>query len=133
MKEKKPLSHEVVCFQKLDFKTSSSKSEVSKSNSWKITCSTFICTLRASLGARCFLFMGNAGAVGKLAALYAKEKTRTACTKTNYTHNAYPKTVSVKKKRQHTYRAQDRRKTDKFFKVSYFITTFNQNSIHEWE
>ena len=38
MKEKKtPLSHEVVCVQMVDFETSSSKSEVSKSNSWKIT------------------------------------------------------------------------------------------------
>ena len=30
MKEKTPLSHEVVCFQMLDFDTSTSKSEVSK-------------------------------------------------------------------------------------------------------
>ena len=37
MKEKKPLSHGVVRFQMLDFETSSSKSEVSKSNWWKIT------------------------------------------------------------------------------------------------
>ena len=37
MKEKTPLSYEVVCFQILDFETSSSKSEVSKSNSRKIT------------------------------------------------------------------------------------------------
>ena len=37
MKEKMPLSHEVVCFQRLDFETSNSKSEVSKSNSWIIT------------------------------------------------------------------------------------------------
>ena len=36
MKEKTPLSSEVVCFQRLDFETSNSKSEVSKSNSWKI-------------------------------------------------------------------------------------------------
>ena len=36
MKEKTPLSHEVVCFQMLDFETSKSNSEVSKSNSWKI-------------------------------------------------------------------------------------------------
>ena len=36
MKEKTPLSHEVVCFQMLDFEASNSKSEVSKSNSWKI-------------------------------------------------------------------------------------------------
>ena len=37
MKEKIPLSHEVVCFQMLllDFETPNSKSEVSKSNSWK--------------------------------------------------------------------------------------------------
>ena len=37
MEEKTPLSHEVVCFQMLDFRTSNSKSEVSKSNLWKIT------------------------------------------------------------------------------------------------
>ena len=40
MKEKNlvaPWSHEVVCLQMLDFETSNSKSEVSKSNSWKIT------------------------------------------------------------------------------------------------
>ena len=37
MKEKTQLSHEVVGFQMLDFETSNSKSEVSKSNSWKIT------------------------------------------------------------------------------------------------
>ena len=37
MKEKTPLSHKVVCFLMLDFETSSSKLEVSKSNSWKIT------------------------------------------------------------------------------------------------
>ena len=34
---KTPLSHEVVCFHMLDFETPISKSEVSKSNSWKIT------------------------------------------------------------------------------------------------
>ena len=37
MKEKTHLSHEVVCFLMLDFETSNSKLEVSKSNSWKIT------------------------------------------------------------------------------------------------
>ena len=38
MKEKTPLSHEVVvCFQMLDFEISKSNSEVSKSNSLKIT------------------------------------------------------------------------------------------------
>ena len=37
MKEKTPLSHEVVCVQMVDLKTSSSKLEVLKSNSWKIT------------------------------------------------------------------------------------------------
>ena len=36
MKEKIPFSHEVVHFQILGFETSNSKSEVSKSNSWKI-------------------------------------------------------------------------------------------------
>ena len=36
MKEKTPLSYEVVCFLMLDFETTSSKSEVSKSNTWKI-------------------------------------------------------------------------------------------------
>ena len=30
-------SHEVVCFQMLDFDTSNSKSEVTKSNAWKTT------------------------------------------------------------------------------------------------
>ena len=33
MEEKTPLSHKVVCFQMLDFETSKSNSEVSKSNS----------------------------------------------------------------------------------------------------
>ena len=33
MEEKKPLSHEVVCFQMLDFGTSKWNSEVSESNS----------------------------------------------------------------------------------------------------
>jgi hypothetical protein len=37
MKEETPLSHEVVCFQMLDFETLNSKSEVSKLNSLKIT------------------------------------------------------------------------------------------------
>ena len=37
IKERTPLSHEVVCFQMLDFETSKSFSEVSKSNSSKIT------------------------------------------------------------------------------------------------
>ena len=37
MKEKTPMSHEVVCFQMLDFGTSKSNSEVSESNLWKIT------------------------------------------------------------------------------------------------
>ena len=36
-RKKSPLSHGVVCFQMLDFETSNSKSEVSKSNSWEIT------------------------------------------------------------------------------------------------
>ena len=36
MEEKTPMSHEVVYFQMLDFGTSTSNSEVSKSNSWKI-------------------------------------------------------------------------------------------------
>ena len=36
MEEKTPLSHKVVCFQMLDFDNSNSKSEVSKSNSWKV-------------------------------------------------------------------------------------------------
>ena len=37
MKEKTPLSHEVACFHVLDFETSNSKLDVSKSISWKIT------------------------------------------------------------------------------------------------
>ena len=40
MEEKTPLSHEVVCFQMLDFETSNSKSEFSKSSSLKITSSS---------------------------------------------------------------------------------------------
>ena len=36
MKEKTPLSREVGCFQMLDFETSKSNSEVSKSNSWEM-------------------------------------------------------------------------------------------------
>ena len=43
MKEKTTLSHEVVCIYIVDFETSSSKSEVSKSNSWKI--SSFLKTI----------------------------------------------------------------------------------------
>ena len=34
---KTPSSHQVVCFQMLDFETSKSHSELSKPNSWKIT------------------------------------------------------------------------------------------------
>ena len=37
MKEKTPLSHEVVCFQMLDFETSNFKLDVSKSISLKTT------------------------------------------------------------------------------------------------
>ena len=37
MKEKKTLSHKVMCFQMLDFETSKSNSKILKSNSWKIT------------------------------------------------------------------------------------------------
>ena len=37
MKEKTPLLQKVVCFQMLDFETSKYNSEVSKSNSWKVT------------------------------------------------------------------------------------------------
>ena len=36
-KKSTTLSHKVVCFQMLDFKTSKSNSEVSKPNSWKIS------------------------------------------------------------------------------------------------
>ena len=36
-RKRAPLSHEVVCVQMVDFETSNSKSEVLKSNSWKIT------------------------------------------------------------------------------------------------
>ena len=50
MKEKTPLSNEVVCFQILDFETSNSKSEVSKSNSWKIA--FFLKTIRHFRGSR---------------------------------------------------------------------------------
>jgi hypothetical protein len=53
MKEKTPLSHEVVCLQMLDFETSNSKLEVSKSNSWKIT--SFSKTMGFSLHREPFL------------------------------------------------------------------------------
>ena len=48
---KNTLSHEGVCFQMLDFETSNFKSEVSKSNSWKIT------SLTMSLQRELFLTM----------------------------------------------------------------------------
>ena len=56
MKEKTPLSHGVVCFQLLDFETSKFNSDVSKSNSWKIT--SFSKTIRYFRGSRfsqCFI------------------------------------------------------------------------------
>ena len=37
MEEKTPLSHKVVCFQMVDFRTSKSNSEVLRSNLWKMT------------------------------------------------------------------------------------------------
>ena len=46
IKEKTPLSHKVLCFQMLDFGTSKSNSEVSKSNSWKITSFTITLILQ---------------------------------------------------------------------------------------
>ena len=55
MKEQTPLSHEVVCFQMLDFETSNSKSEVSKSNSWKIT--SF--SKRGSCFLQCFILSSS--------------------------------------------------------------------------
>ena len=49
MKEKTPLSHEVVCSLMLDFETSHSKLEVSKSNSMKITSFSKTTTLQREL------------------------------------------------------------------------------------
>ena len=49
MKGKTPLSHEVVCFQMLDFDNSKSISEVSKSNSWKITSFSKLRSIRGNL------------------------------------------------------------------------------------
>ena len=49
MKEKTPLSHKVVCFLMLDFETSNSKLEGSKSNSWKITSFSKITSLQREL------------------------------------------------------------------------------------
>ena len=49
MKEKTPLLHEVVCFLMLNFETSNSKLEVSKSSSWKITSFSKTTTLQRKL------------------------------------------------------------------------------------
>ena len=51
--------------------------------------------------------MGDAGAVGELAALCAKGKRQLSCTKTNYAQEWYPKTVSCTE-------LKGRRKTDTF-------------------
>ena len=53
--QKKPLSHEVVCFQMLDSKTSNSKSEVWKSNLWKITSYRKLSHFRGSRFSQCFI------------------------------------------------------------------------------
>ena len=53
-----PWLHKVVCFQMLDFETSNSKSEVSKSNSWKITSlssSRKLRHFRGSCFSQCFI------------------------------------------------------------------------------
>ena len=62
MKEKTPLSHEVACFQMLDFKTSNSNSEVSKSNSRKITSlsKSNVCHFRLSRFSQCFILSSTA-------------------------------------------------------------------------
>ena len=49
MKEKTPLSYEVVCFLMLDFETSSLEFEVSKTNSWKIASFTKTTSLQMEL------------------------------------------------------------------------------------
>ena len=46
IERKTPISHEVVCFQMLDFETSNSISEVSKSNSWTNTSFSKIMSLQ---------------------------------------------------------------------------------------
>ena len=46
---KTPLSYEVVCVWMVDFETSSSKLDVSKSNSWKITSFSKTMTLQKEL------------------------------------------------------------------------------------
>ena len=53
--KKTPLSHEVVCVQMLDFETSSSNLEVSKSNSWKTTHFSKTCHFRGSRFSQCFI------------------------------------------------------------------------------
>ena len=56
MKKIITFSHEVVCFQMLYFETSSSKSEVSKSHSWKITFfSRKLRHFRGSCFSQCFI------------------------------------------------------------------------------
>ena len=55
MKQKIPLSHEVVCVSIVDFKTSKYNSEVSKSNSWKLLLSRKLRHLRGSHFLQCFI------------------------------------------------------------------------------
>ena len=54
MKEKIPSSHEVVCVQMLDFETSNSKSEVSKSIRWKLLLSRKLHYFRGSCFSQMF-------------------------------------------------------------------------------
>ena len=55
MEEKTTLSHKVVCFQMLDFGTSQSNSEVSKSDSWKITSFSLLQCFILSTALHCLL------------------------------------------------------------------------------
>ena len=55
MKEKTPLSHEVVCVQMLDLETSNSKSEVSKLNLWELLLSRKLHHFGGSHFSHCFI------------------------------------------------------------------------------
>ena len=55
VKEKTPLSHEVVCFQMLDFETSKPYSDVLKSNMGKLLLSQKLRHFRGSCISQCFI------------------------------------------------------------------------------
>ena len=59
MDEKTPLSHGEVCFQMIEFGTSKSNAEVSKSNPWKITSFSKTTTLQMEACLTMFYIMNS--------------------------------------------------------------------------